>query len=110
MRPLLLAFAFASLGASGALAQSLDGTWVGATPRGSSITVTITSGQATSYYFQNRPQGISGGKVAGNKVTFSVAGRNQGTVMMTRAKGNSAEFRYTDNTGPDAMTTTVTRQ
>lgn len=92
------------------LAQALDGQWVGATPRGSAITVTISGNQATAYYFQGRPQGISGGKVSGNKVSFDVAGPNQGKVVMTRGKGNSASFRYTDNTGPDAMVTTVSKQ
>lgn len=96
--------------ATPALSQALDGTWTGATPRGSALSVTISGNQATAYYFQGRPQGISGGRVSGNKVTFDVAGPNKGKVVMTKGNGTSASFRYTDNTGPDAMTTTLTKQ
>ena len=95
---------------SPAFAQALDGTWSGTTPRGSQLQVTVSGNQATSYYFQGRPQGISGGKVVGSKVSFNVAGPNQGKVVLTKGKGNTANFRYTDNTGPDALVVTVTKQ
>jgi len=43
-------------------------------------------------------------------VSFNVYGPNQGKVVMTRGKGNTASFRYTDNTGPDAMVITLQKR
>ncbi|HEV7256831.1 MAG TPA: hypothetical protein VGN82_03535 [Bosea sp. (in: a-proteobacteria)] len=111
MRNLLItALLLTPFSAAPAAAQALEGTWVGSTPRGSALSVTISGNQATSYYFQGRPQGITGGRVSGNRVSFDVAGPNKGKVVMTKAAGSTVSFRYTDNTGPDAMTTTLSRQ
>ena len=111
MKPLFAALAL-SLGFSysPAFAQTLDGTWNGATPRGNPVQVTILGNQTTSYVFRGYPQGISGGAVKGNTVSFNVYGPNQGKVVMTRGKGNTASFRYTDNTGPDAMVITLQKR
>ncbi len=109
MRQLILAAAVA-MAASPAWAQALDGTWTEATPRGSALSVTVSNNQVTSYYFQGRPQGLSGGRVSGAKATFGVAGPNQGQATITKGKGNSLTFRYTDKTGPEPMVTTLTRQ
>jgi hypothetical protein len=95
---------------SPAFAQALDGTWNGVTPRGLPLQVTISGNQTTSYYFRGYPQSISGGKVSGGKVSFDVAGNIPGKVVMTKGKGNTASFRYTDSSGPDAMVVTVTKQ
>ncbi len=111
MRHLFMTAAFlTAIGTAPASAQALDGTWKGATPRGSALSVTISGNQATAYYFQGRPQGISGGRASGNTVRFDVAGPNQGKVVMTKGKGDTMNFRYTDTTGPGATEAVLTRQ
>ena len=95
---------------SPAFAQALDGTWSGVTPGGFPLQVTISGNQTTSYIFQNRPQGISGGKVTGNKVAFNVYGPGQPRVSMTKGKGNTASFSYMDDGRKAPMVITVTKQ
>lgn len=97
-------------GAALAAESSLDGTWTGATPRGSSITVVVANGQTKAYYFKGRSQGVIGGKVTGDATAFGLRTNKSSRVAQKRLKGDKVSFVYTDNTGPDALKVTLKKK
>jgi len=88
--------------------SELDGTWVGATPRGASIKVVISNGKTTHYYFKGRSQGVIGGVVKGKTASFGMRSEKSAKVVLRKQKGNQMQFIYTDNTGPDALKVILT--
>lgn len=106
---IVLSFVMFLSGAALAAAGELDGTWTGATPGGSSIKVVVANDQAKSYYFKGKSQGVIGGKVTGGKAAFGLRTNKSAKVVLQRQKGNKLTFVYTDNTGPDALKVTLTK-
>lgn len=90
-----------------AAGSALDGTWVGVTPRGSSIKVVVANGKATHYYFKGRSQGVIGGTVKGNSASFGMRSEKSAKVVLRKQKGDKLQFIYTDSTGPDALKVTL---
>ena len=92
-----------------ALAQgaSLDGTWTGTTQRGGSVQITVAGNQAQSYVFRGQPVPVSGSRAFGNTLSFQSG--STGTVTLTKGRGNTAQYSYSDTSGGNAAAT-LTRQ
>lgn len=110
MRVLAIVFSFLLISGFAFAAESdVDGTWVGSTPRGSSIKVVVAGGQAKQYYFQGRSQGVVGGKFKGGATSFGLRTEKSAKVVLKKMKGDKPSYTYTDKTGPDALKVTLTK-
>ena len=98
------------LGPALAAPSELDGTWVGKTPRGSSIRVVVADGKTTHYFFQGRSQGVVGGAVKGKSATFGLRTNKSSKIVLQKQKGDKVQLVYTDNTGPDALKVILTKK
>jgi hypothetical protein len=85
-------------------AGSWDGTWSGSTERGGSVLITI-SGNKASYAFRGQPVNVTGAQASGNSFTINVNGGIPGTVRLTKGKGQTAAYAYSDTGGGSAKAT-----
>jgi hypothetical protein len=99
--------AVGALTAGAALAQgaSWDGTWTGTTQRGGSVQVTISGGRPAAYVFRGQSVPITGASASGNTITISINGGIPGTVKLTRGRGNTVSYSYSDTGGGSAAAT-----
>lgn len=90
-------------------AGSWDGTWSGTTERGGSVQVVVSGNKASSYVFRGQPVNVTGSQASGNSLTINVNGGIPGTVRLTKGKGQTASYTYSD-TGGGSASATLTRQ
>jgi len=90
-------------------AGSWDGTWSGTTERGGSVQVVVSGNKAASYVFRGQPVNITGSQASASSLTINVNGGIPGTVRLTKGKGTSASYSYSD-TGGGSAKATLTRQ
>lgn len=86
-------------------AGSWDGTWSGTTERGGSVQVVVLGNRATSYVFRGQSVNVTGSQAFGNNLTITVNGGVPGTVRLTKGKGQTANYTYSDTSGGSAKAT-----